>query len=70
MVMERYHYEWVILVLECRGQDSNLRTHRDWDLIPAPLTKLGNPCFNRSSRRAYINDATNLFAELKSLNLR
>tara|TARA_B100000809_G_scaffold239432_1_gene260976 strand:- start:582 stop:860 length:279 start_codon:yes stop_codon:yes gene_type:complete len=28
----------------CRGQDLNLRTNMDWDLIPAPLTKLGNPC--------------------------
>ena len=28
----------------CRGQDLNLRTTEDWDLNPAPLTKLGNPC--------------------------
>ncbi len=28
----------------CRRQDSNLRTVTDWDLIPAPLTKLGDSC--------------------------
>ena len=31
----------------CRGQDLNLRTVEDWDLIPAPLTKLGNLCVSR-----------------------
>ena len=34
----RMSYFW------CRGQDLNLRTTEDWDLNPAPLTKLGNPC--------------------------
>ena len=37
--------EMSLLEGRCRGQDSNLRTIEDWDLIPAPLTKLGNPCF-------------------------
>ena len=27
----------------CEEQDSNLRTVTDWDLIPAPLTSLGDP---------------------------
>jgi hypothetical protein len=31
-------------MLWCRRQDSNLRTVTDWDLIPAPLTKLGDSC--------------------------
>ena len=26
-----------------RGQDSNLRTDKEWDLNPPPLTKLGDP---------------------------
>ena len=28
---------------QCGGQDSNLRTDKDWDLNPPPLTKLGDP---------------------------
>lgn|GEM_PF-4436780 len=43
---------------ECRRQDSNLRTVTDWDLIPAPLTKLGDSCAVWGSRPAYINTAT------------
>ena len=39
---------------ECRGQDLNLRTVEDWDLIPAPLTKLGDPCSNFATQRVYI----------------
>ena len=27
----------------CGGQDSNLRTDKEWDLNPPPLTKLGDP---------------------------
>ena len=27
----------------CGGQDSNLRTNKEWDLNPPPLTKLGDP---------------------------
>ena len=34
--------------IECREQDLNLRTPRDWDLNPAPLTKLGYPCAGRA----------------------
>ena len=30
----------------------------DWDLIPAPLTKLGDSCGKSGSRPAYINTAT------------
>ena len=30
----------------------------DWDLIPAPLTKLGDSCGKFGSRLAYINTAT------------
>ena len=41
-------------VEECRGQDLNLRTVEDWDLIPAPLTKLGDPCSNFATLRVYI----------------
>jgi hypothetical protein len=40
---------------KCRGQDLNLRTITDWDLIPAPLTKLGNPCSEFATLHAYIN---------------
>ena len=47
-----------VLREECRRQDSNLRTVTDWDLIPAPLTKLGDSCGNLRSRLAYINTAT------------
>ena len=43
-----WNYLW------CRGQDLNLRTITDWDLIPAPLTKLGDPCSNLPTLRAYI----------------
>ena len=43
---------------ECRRQDSNLRTVTDWDLIPAPLTKLGDSCASLGSHLAYINTAT------------
>ena len=43
---------------ECRRQDSNLRTVTDWDLIPAPLTKLGDSCADLGSHPAYINTAT------------
>ena len=43
---------------ECRRQDSNLRTVTDWDLIPAPLTKLGDSCADLRSVLAYINTAT------------
>ena len=35
---KNYQFRW------CRGQDLNLRTTEDWDLNPAPLTKLGNLC--------------------------
>lgn len=31
----------------CGGQDSNLRTDKEWDLNPPPLTKLGDPRANR-----------------------
>ena len=47
---------------ECRRQDSNLRTVTDWDLIPAPLTKLGDSCADWGSRPAYINTATEAIA--------
>ena len=30
-------------LLRCGGQDSNLRTDKEWDLNPPPLTKLGDP---------------------------
>ena len=45
----RYHFDSVktssaVLNQWCRRQDSNLRTVTDWDLIPAPLTKLGDSC--------------------------
>ena len=40
----------------------NLRTVTDWDLIPAPLTKLGDSCAIRGSRHAYINTATEAIA--------
>ena len=56
---------WVLILpcvaverCECRRQDSNLRTVTDWDLIPAPLTKLGDSCAGCRSRLAYINTAT------------
>ncbi len=47
---------------ECRRQDSNLRTVTDWDLIPAPLTKLGDSCAVWGSHPAYINTATEAIA--------
>src|SRR6056300_926382 len=62
-----HHQRWrSILILrcvavrceECRRQDSNLRTVTDWDLIPAPLTKLGDSCADLRSVLAYINTAT------------
>ena len=31
------------LLRRCGGQDSNLRTDKEWDLNPPPLTKLGDP---------------------------
>ena len=48
----------VVICEECRRQDSNLRTVTDWDLIPAPLTKLGDSCADIGSHPAYINTAT------------
>tara|TARA_A100001037_G_scaffold303810_1_gene338807 strand:+ start:975 stop:1151 length:177 start_codon:yes stop_codon:yes gene_type:complete len=45
---------FALFQLECRGQDLNLRTVEDWDLIPAPLTKLGDPCSNFATLRVYI----------------
>ena len=31
------------ILRRCGGQDSNLRTDKEWDLNPPPLTKLGDP---------------------------
>ena len=42
----------------CRGQDLNLRTTEDWDLIPAPLTKLGNLCKSNPATDHFLIKAT------------
>ena len=34
-------------LIGCGGQDSNLRTDKEWDLNPPPLTKLGDPRADR-----------------------
>ena len=38
----------------------NLRTTEDWDLIPAPLTKLGNPCKSVPATDHFLIKATGL----------
>ena len=43
----------------CRRQDSNLRTVTDWDLIPAPLTKLGDSCSD-------LNGITGVYQHIQS----
>ena len=37
----------------CGGQDSNLRTDKEWDLNPPPLTKLGDPAQTSASSLSF-----------------
>ena len=54
------------LVMWCRRQDSNLRTVTDWDLIPAPLTKLGDSCVHSPVMPPVFNAATSARAHSDS----
>ena len=39
----------------CGEQDSNLRTDKEWDLNPPPLTKLGDPRATRGRSHLDLN---------------
>jgi hypothetical protein len=42
--------------LQCRSQDSNLGTTKDWILSPAPLTSLGYSCAARARRHRVMTE--------------
>ncbi len=39
----------------CGGQDLNLRTNKEWDLNPPPLTKLGDPRASLAYQNTHMN---------------
>ncbi len=53
----------------CGGQDSNLRTNKEWDLNPPPLTKLGDPRASWGRRLLDLKQAIHWDAEKPAFSI-
>ena len=55
--------------IRCGGQDSNLRTNKEWDLNPPPLTKLGDPRADWGRRLLDLKQAIHWDAEKPAFSI-
>ncbi len=55
--------------MRCGGQDSNLRTNKEWDLNPPPLTKLGDPRADWGRRLLDLKQAIHWDAEKPAFSI-
>ena len=55
--------------MRCGGQDSNLRTNKEWDLNPPPLTKLGDPRADWGRRLLDLKQALHWDAEKPAFSI-
>ena len=53
----------------CGEQDSNLRTNKEWDLNPPPLTKLGDPRADWGRRLLDLKQALHWDAEKPAFSI-
>ena len=63
------HGSHLLDTIRCGGQDSNLRTNKEWDLNPPPLTKLGDPRADWGRRLLDLKQAIHWDAEKPAFSI-